>query len=49
MKFTSKSYNEKMMKNTTQWIENAYELNIHKNKMTLQIWNKKIDKNRIII
>ena len=30
----SKSYNENLGKNTTQIMKNAYELNIHKNKMT---------------
>ena len=33
----SKSYNEDLGKNTTQRMKNAYELNIHKNKMTLQL------------
>ena len=52
MKFMSKSYNEKMIKNTTQWIENAYELNNHEEKMILQylkVKTKKKWKNREII
>ena len=52
MKFMSKSYNEKMIKNTTQWIENAYELNNHEEKMILQYLKVKIKKkwkNREII
>ena len=32
----SKSCNENRAKNTTQRMKIAYELNIHKNKMTLQ-------------
>ena len=44
MKFMSKSYNENKWKFTTQRMKNAYELNIHKNKMILQFWNEKTEK-----
>ena len=33
----SKSCKENIEKNTTQRMKNAYELNIHKNKMILQL------------